>query len=88
MTNARQAATKEVMHLVGEEATKEVKAELDDNNSNGSQPTNTITTTSTASAAPDTSTPSDVLSTPTNWAKRMADGVQQKVNGLQNLASS
>lgn len=84
MTNARQAATKEVVHLAEEEAMKEVKAEWDNND--GSQPTDTTTTT--ANAAPDTSTSSDdVLSAPTNWAKRMVDNVQQKVQGLQNLAT-
>ena len=85
MNNARQ----QVKHIAEDEARKQVEAQLDNNNS---QPTDTTTTA--ADPAPDTSTattttttPSDVLSAPTNWAKRVADSAQQKMQGLQSLGS-
>ena len=87
MNNARQ----QVKHIAEDEARKQVEAQLDNNNS---QPADTTTTaadpapdTSTATATATTTTPSDVLSAPTNWAKRVADGAQQKMQGLQSLGS-
>jgi hypothetical protein len=83
MNNARQG----VMHIAEDEAKKQVEAQL--NNNNGSQPTGTTTTA--ANAAPDPSTamttPSDALSASTNWAKKIADSAQQKMQGLQSLGS-
>ena len=88
MNNARQ----QVKHIAEDEARKQVEAQLDNNN--GSQPTDTTTTaadpapdTSTATATATTTTPSDVLNAPTNWAKRVADSAQQKMQGLQSLGS-
>jgi len=83
-------ARQQVMHIAEGEARKQIEVRLDNNNV--SQPTDTTTTT--ANAAPDTSTatattttPSDALSAPTNWAKKMADSAQQKMQGLQSLGS-
>lgn len=81
MDSARQAVTHEAEHLAENEAEKEIEALI--NNNNGSQPTNT------SNGAPDTTTtsPSDALNATTNWAKRMVDSAQQKMQGLQSLAS-
>lgn len=89
MVNARQAVTNEAIHVAQDEATKEIEAQL--NNTNGSQPTDTSTTTT--DAAPDastltTTTSSDILSASTNWAKRMVDNAQQKVQGWQQDLTS
>ncbi|KAF8431965.1 hypothetical protein L210DRAFT_3650795 [Boletus edulis BED1] len=72
-------------HVAVDEASKEIEKLLNNNSSssnNGSQPANASATMT--SAAPDTTALSDALSAPTNWAKRMADSVQQK---LQTLGS-
>lgn len=78
------------MHVAEDEARKQVKAQL--NGHDGSQPTDTTPTTTNVAPDPPTVTtttaPADALSAPTNWAKRMADSAQQKVQNLQNLATS
>jgi len=82
VTNARQAATKEVMHLAEKEAEKEVESQFNGNN-NKSQSTNT--TTDNSGTDPST-TDSDPLNATTSWAKRMVNGAQQKVQNLQTLS--
>lgn len=84
MTSARDAAVKKVADVAEDEATKEVEAAFNNNN-NGSQPADTSATVT--NEAQDTSTSGDFLSESVDWAKRMANSAQQKMQGLQNLAS-
>ncbi|KAG8221761.1 hypothetical protein J3R82DRAFT_2064 [Butyriboletus roseoflavus] len=89
MSNTRQGVTNVAEKVAEDEAKKYIEAQL--NNTNGAQPTNT--TTSTADTTPDasgitTTTPGDVLNAPTNWAKRMVDRAQQKVQNLQQDLTS
>ncbi|KAI9567950.1 hypothetical protein HD554DRAFT_2328979 [Boletus coccyginus] len=69
MNNARRAATKEVTHVVEDEA-KQVENQL--NNNNGSQPQPTDTSSATVISC---------LSEPTNWVDGMVDSAKQKMQG-------
>ncbi|KAF8545642.1 hypothetical protein OG21DRAFT_1607938 [Imleria badia] len=87
MTSTRHLATNRAEHIAEDEAKKEIEALWNNSNISRSQPTNTSTNTSGAPDTTTTTSPSDALSASTNWAKGMVDSAQQKVQGLQNLAS-